>query len=99
MTRYHLTLFVSGASERSSRAIADATAVCHRHLSGDYQLSVVDVHDDRRAAATSGVLAVPTLVRNRPLPTRRITGDLSNAEKVLLALQLPPTRAAPAHGG
>jgi circadian clock protein KaiB len=95
MADYDLTLFVSGASELSSRAIANATRVCDRHLSGAYLLSVVDVHDDRGPGAASDVIAVPTLVKNRPLPARRIVGDLSNTHKVVLALELPPAAAAP----
>jgi circadian clock protein KaiB len=94
MAHYDLTLFVSGASELSSRAIAHATGVCELHMSGDYQLAVVDVYDDLGPGAASDVLAVPTLVKNRPLPARRIVGDLSNTGKVVRALELPPATVA-----
>lgn len=86
---YELTLFVSGASDLSARAIEEAKQLCDDHLAGRYDLSVVDVHEDRAAVASDGVLATPTLVKNRPLPTRRIIGDLSDADKVLRALDLP----------
>ena len=86
---YRLTLFVSGASELSARAIADARRLCDNHLGGRGHLSVVDVHEDPAAALTSRVIAAPTLVRNLPLPVRRHVGDLSRTDKVLLALDLP----------
>ncbi len=87
---YELTLYVSGASDLSSRAIANARKLCDRHLAGRYQLSVVDLHDDPAAGVDARVLAAPTLVRNRPLPVRMIIGDLSRASRVLHVLQLPP---------
>jgi circadian clock protein KaiB len=86
---YELTLFVSGASARSGRAIANTRQLCDTHLEGRYHLSVVDVQVDPTALLDSGVLAVPSLVRNRPAPVRMIVGDLSDTGKVLLALDLP----------
>jgi circadian clock protein KaiB len=88
-TCYDLTLFVNGASGRSARAIAIARQLCDTHLDGRYDLAVVDVHDDPAAVLRSQVLAAPTLIKNLPLPARRIVGDLSNTAKVLLALDLP----------
>lgn len=86
---YDLTLFVSGASDLSARAIANARELCESHLAGRYHLSVVDVHEEPAIVLGSRVLAVPTLVRNRPLPVRKLVGDLSDARKVLTALELP----------
>ncbi|MDQ1396428.1 MAG: circadian clock protein KaiB [Acidimicrobiaceae bacterium] len=86
---YDLTLFVSGASELSARAIANAQEVCDIHLPAGYHLSVVDVYGDPAALARGRILAVPALVRNRPLPVRRVVGDLSHIDKVVLALDLP----------
>lgn len=91
-TRYELILFVSGASDLAARAIANATHICETHLQGRYQLSVVDVHEDLAALLTSQVLATPTLIRNRPLPVRKIVGDLSRTDKVLSALELSTAR-------
>jgi circadian clock protein KaiB len=91
-----LTLYVSGASELSARAIADATALCERHLGGRYRLVVVDVHEDPAAVRDNQVIAAPTLIRNLPLPERRLVGDLSDTDKVLQALDL---RAAGATSG
>jgi circadian clock protein KaiB len=83
-----LTLYVSGASELSARAIADATALCDVHLGGRYHLAVVDVHEDPAAVLSSQVIAAPTLMRSLPLPERQLVGDLSDAANVLQALEL-----------
>jgi len=88
--RRELTLFVSGASDLSARAVADARTLCDVHLSGGYQLLIVDVHDDPAAVLDHGAVAAPTLVRSRPLPLRRFIGDLSNADDVLLKLEIAP---------
>jgi circadian clock protein KaiB len=86
---YGLTLFVSGASELAARSIENARRACDHHLGGRYTLAVIDVHEDPAAALSAQVVAVPTLVRRRPLPVRRLTGDMSDA-RVWLALDLPP---------
>jgi circadian clock protein KaiB len=92
---YGLTLFISGASVLSARAIADATRLCDLYLGGCHELSVVDVYEDPTAVLRDGVLATPTLVRNRPLPMRKVVGDLSEAGRVLSALGIPPAKDAP----
>jgi circadian clock protein KaiB len=94
--RYELTLFVSGASDLSARAIANAKELCDAHLEGRYELSVVDVHEDAAAAINSDVIAAPTLVRNWPLPVRKLVGDLSRTDKVLVALDLAVVHDDPA---
>jgi circadian clock protein KaiB len=88
-TFWELTLFVSGASNLSARAIANTTALCETHLGARYQLGVLDVHEDPAAALSNGVLATPTLVKTWPLPVRKTVGDLSRTQRVLLALDLP----------
>ena len=93
---YELTLFVSGASGRSARAIANARQLCDVHLKGRHQLYIVDVHENPSAVLRDGILAAPTLVKNRPLPARKYVGDLSHTDKVLAALELPLTENAPA---
>ena len=92
---YELTLFVSGASDLAARAIANARKLCDVHLHGRCHLSVVDVHEDPAAVLSSRLLATPTLVKNLPLPVRRIVGDLSQTDKVLRALDLPAARNEP----
>ena len=94
---YHLTLFVSGASDLSARAIAAAGQLCDGHLSGRCHLTVIDIHDDPDAAVRSRVYAVPALVRTRPLPVRRVVGDLSRTGHVLSALRLSRTRDMAEH--
>jgi circadian clock protein KaiB len=84
----HMTLFVSGASDLSARAIAAARLLCDGHLRGHCQLTVLDIHDAPEAAVSCRVYAVPALVRTRPLPVRRVVGDLSQTGHVLSALQL-----------
>jgi circadian clock protein KaiB len=86
---YDLTLYVNGASDLSARAIKNARTLCDAHLSGRHVLEVIDVQEDTSAALSGKVLAAPTLVRNLPLPVRRLVGDLSQIDKVLLALGLP----------
>jgi circadian clock protein KaiB len=92
-----LTLYVSGASELSTRAIADATALCDIHLGGRFHLAIVDVHENSVPVLSNPVIATPTLIRNLPLPELRIVGDLSGTAKVLQTLELPaPQRRQPA---
>lgn len=93
-TGYDLTLFVSGASDLSARAIANARQLCDVHLAGGCHLSIVDVHEDLAAVLGSQVVAAPTLVRNRPLPVRKLLGDLADTDKVLRMLELPAARDA-----
>jgi circadian clock protein KaiB len=84
--RYLFTLFVAGASDLSARAIANIRELFESHLAGRYDLEVVDVYRDRAAATASNVLAAPTLIRESPLPKRRLVGDLSDTARVLHVL-------------
>jgi circadian clock protein KaiB len=86
--RPELTLFVSGASDLSARAIAAARDLCDVRLDGRFLLSVVDVHEDPAAVLSHGVRAAPTLVRTWPLPRLRFIGDLSQPDQVLRKLEL-----------
>ena len=83
---YQLTLFVSGASDLSARAIDDVRRMCDAYLSARAVLTVVDVHAEPQAALSSRIRVVPTLVRTSPPPVRRVVGDLSQSERVLSAL-------------
>jgi circadian clock protein KaiB len=91
---YELTLFVSGASDLSARAIANTRRLCDSHLAGRHQLLVVDVHEDLAAVLENQVVAAPTLIKTLPLPVRKLVGDLSQTDRVLEALDLPPARNA-----
>lgn len=88
VVEYVLTLFVSGASEISALAIGNARSLCENHLAGRYRLQVVDVHRDLPKMLQHNVLAAPTLLRERPLPIRRLVGDLSDTGRVLAALDI-----------
>jgi circadian clock protein KaiB len=90
---YELTLFVSGASDLSARAITDARRFCDTHVTGRHRLEFVDIHEDAAAALASDVVAAPTLVKHRPLPVRKLVGDLSDSAKVLAALEILGTQA------
>lgn len=85
---YEFTLFVSGASDLSARAIANARRLFDTHVGGRYRLAVIDIHDDPSAVRSNNVLAVPVLIKHRPAPVRRLIGDLSRPEQVLRALGL-----------
>jgi circadian clock protein KaiB len=90
---YDLRLYVVGNSPKSSRAIANLKAICEAHLRDRYLLTVVDlyVHPDR--AKDDQIVVAPTLVRQFPLPARRMVGDLSQTDRVLTALELAPAVA------
>jgi circadian clock protein KaiB len=88
--RYELTLFVSGASDSSARAITNIREICDAHLKGRHQLKIVDLNQEPEAGGTRHVLATPTLVKDRPLPLRMLVGDMSDHVKILLALDVVP---------
>jgi circadian clock protein KaiB len=85
---YALTLFVSGASDSSANAIANVRELCDAHLSGRYQLEIVDLNQEPGLAREHHVLATPTLIRDRPLPTRMLVGDMSDHPRILVALDV-----------
>jgi circadian clock protein KaiB len=92
---YVLRLFVTGATPRSVRAIANLRRVCEERLRGAYDLEIVDIYRHPIAAKEHQIVAAPTLVKMLPLPLRRIIGDLANEERVLAGLDLIP-KADPA---
>jgi circadian clock protein KaiB len=87
---YGLTLFVSGASGSSAQAITNVRAICDAHLSGRYHLDIVDLNQEPVLAEQHNVLATPTLVKNHPLPTRMLVGDMSDHPRLLVALDVRP---------
>jgi circadian clock protein KaiB len=88
--KWLLRLYIAGQSPRSLAAMTHLKAFCDEHLSGRYDIEVVDLLKNPRLAQTDQIVAVPTLVRNLPSPMRKIIGDLSNTEKMLVGLQLRP---------
>lgn len=86
--RYKLTLFVSGASSASARAIRSLQTLCEAHLAGRYDLTIVDVNQHPDLARGRRVLATPTFVKDHPPPERMLVGDLSDHERVLRMLDV-----------
>jgi circadian clock protein KaiB len=91
--RFVLRLYVTGTTARSMRAIANLRRLCEQHLAGRYDLEVVDVYQQPELAAREQLVAAPTLVKQLPLPMRRLVGDLSNPQRVLAGLDLPAIAA------
>jgi circadian clock protein KaiB len=87
-TKIVLRLYVAGGTGTSMRALANLRAICNDYLRGRYKLEVIDVYLDAEALRRDQIVAVPTLVKLAPLPTRRIVGDLSNLNRVLTALNV-----------
>jgi len=87
-TRWALTLYVSGASPRSTQAIDTIRQVCDEDLAGRVDLEIVDVADQPTLVVRDQILAVPTLVKRLPLPLRRLVGDLSAISRVRVGLDL-----------
>ena len=85
---YILRLYIAGNTPRSAAALANLKEICAEHLAGRYTLQVVDLLENPQLARGDQILAIPTLVRKLPLPMRRIIGDLSNTERVLVGLDL-----------
>ena len=85
---YTLRLYIAGQTPRSVAALANLKKICEEHLAGRYKLQVVDLLENPQLARGDQILAIPTLVRKLPLPMRRIIGDLSNTERVLVGLDL-----------
>ena len=86
--QYHLRLYVAGQTQKSMTALANLKRVCEEHLAGRYDIEVIDLIKNPQLAAGDQILAIPTLVRRLPAPLKRIIGDLSNTEKVLVGLDI-----------
>jgi circadian clock protein KaiB len=96
--RWVLSLYVTGSTRNSLRAIDNLRRICTRHLDGDYALEVVDIYQQPEIAARADLIAAPTLVKRFPLPVRRLIGDLSDEARVLTGLGLPRPAEAPCEG-
>ncbi len=87
---YVLRLYVAGQTPNSIAAFANLKKICEEHLAGRYKLQVIDLLENPKLARGDQILAIPTLVRKLPEPVRKIIGDLSNTERVLIGLDLLP---------
>lgn len=84
--KYHLVLYVTGASPNSVRAINNIKEICDTFLNDNYSLEIIDVHQTPEVAQREQIIALPTLVKKGPSPERRLVGDLSDRAKVLRGL-------------
>jgi circadian clock protein KaiB len=87
-----LRLYVAGQSVRSAEALRNLERICDEHLAGRYRIEIIDLLKHPQLARGDQIVAVPTLVRHLPPPMKKIIGDLSNAERVLVGLDLLPRR-------
>ncbi len=92
---WKLRLYIAGQTANSLAALSNVKAICEEHLKGKYQLEVVDLLLNPQLASGDQILAIPTLVRRLPPPLKKIIGDLSKTERVLVGLDLKPAGGAP----
>jgi circadian clock protein KaiB len=95
LPQYLLKLYVTGSSPRSETAIANLRRICEQELDDQYELEIIDVLEHPQLAEDEKILATPTLIKQLPPPLRRVIGDLSDKDKVLLGLEVRPSRSAP----
>lgn len=86
--RYVLRLYVTGMTSRSTRAIENVRKICEEHLAGRYDLEVIDIYQQPTLAKGEQIIAAPTLIKKLPLPLRRVIGDMSGTDRVLVGLDL-----------
>jgi circadian clock protein KaiB len=87
---FDLRLYVAGQTPKAVRAFANLRKICDEHLAGRYNIEVIDLLEDPQLGRGDQILALPTLVRRLPQPIKKIIGDLSNTERVLVGLDLRP---------
>jgi circadian clock protein KaiB len=89
---YELRLYVAGQTPKSMTAFANLKKICEEHMPGQYEIEVIDLLKKPQLASGDQILAIPTLVRKLPAPIKKIIGDLSNTERVLVGLDLRETK-------
>ncbi len=85
---YVLRLYLTGTTPQSMRAVANVKKICEEHLKGSYELEVIDLYQQPKLAQGEQIIATPTLIKKLPLPLRRIIGNMSKTERVLVGLDL-----------
>lgn len=85
---YELRLFITGASPNSIRAVENMKAFCEKYLAGRYKLDIIDIHQQAALAQDENVIALPLLIKKTPGPERRLIGDMSDTDRVLIGLGL-----------
>jgi circadian clock protein KaiB len=92
---FELRLYIAGQTTKSLTALVNLKRICETHLAGQYRIEVIDLLKTPQLAAGDQILAVPTLVRRLPEPIKKIIGDLSNEERILVGLDLQPVKDNP----
>lgn len=95
---YLLKLYIAGKGARAGAAIANLRQLCENELRGQYELEIIDILEDPESAEQAKILATPTLIKQLPPPLRRVIGDLSDKEKLLLGLDVTPITPQSARG-
>jgi circadian clock protein KaiB len=95
LSKYVLKLYVTGKSPRTELAIANLRRICEQELANAYELVIIDVLEQPQLAEDDRILATPTLIKHLPPPLRRVIGDLSDRDKVLLGLEVRPAPGTP----
>ena len=96
--KYVLKLYITGMTPRSQEALRNLQKVCREYLGDNYELQVIDIYQQPTLAKGDQIIAVPTLVKKLPLPLRRLIGDLSQEDRIILGLDLKPTSPPPQKG-
>jgi len=96
--KYVLKLYITGMTSRSQEALRNLEKVCKEYLGNNYELNVIDIYQEPTLAKGDQIIAVPTLVKQLPLPLRRLIGDLSQKDRILLGLDLKPKSPRSLHG-
>lgn len=91
--KWYLRLYVAGQTPKSTTALTNLKKYCEEHLKGKYEIEVIDLLQNPQLAEGDQILAIPTLVRKMPFPIRKIIGDLSDTERVLVGLDLRGSKA------
>ncbi len=90
--KFVLKLYVSGATRRSSKAIENIRNFCETHLKGRYELEIIDIYQQPELLEKEQVVAAPTLIKQLPLPLRKLIGDMSDTEKIMIGLNIKPKK-------
>ena len=87
--KYVLRLYVTGLTPRSTRAITTVRDICEQHLTGRYELEIIDVYQQPGRISSDQIVAIPTLVKHQPAPLRYVVGDMTDRQRLLFGLGLP----------
>lgn len=93
--KWELRLYIAGKTIRAATAFRNLEKICEEHLAGEYQIEIIDLLETPQLAEGDQIIAVPTLVRKLPEPVRKIIGDLSNTERVLVGLDIRERSGSP----